>query len=126
MRRLRDESGAAAVEFALVMPLLVLLVMGIVSFGRAYQTQAALAAAAREGVRVMAVRNDPAAARAAAEAVVGDLSPALSDSQIAISPSVCAPGQTATVTASYPITFLTPMVGSGVTLHGKGTMLCGG
>lgn len=126
MRRLQSDSGAAAVEFALVMPLLVLLIMGIVTFGRAYQTQAALAAAAREGVRVMAVRNDPAAARAATEAVVTDLSPALSDAQVAISPASCSPASTVTVTTTYPITFLTPLFGSGVTLHGKGTMRCGG
>ncbi len=35
----RGERGAAAVEFALVLPLLVALVLGIVDFGRAYNQQ---------------------------------------------------------------------------------------
>ncbi len=46
-----DERGAAAVEFALVLPLLVLLVFGIVQFGIAYNRVQGLQAAAREGAR---------------------------------------------------------------------------
>ncbi len=49
MRRFRSESGAAAVEFALVVPILLLLVLGIIEFGRAYNIQNSLSAAAREG-----------------------------------------------------------------------------
>jgi Flp pilus assembly protein TadG len=53
------EAGAAAVEFALVAPLLVLLVCGIVDLGRAYATLNQLAASAREGARLAAVLPDP-------------------------------------------------------------------
>jgi Flp pilus assembly protein TadG len=53
------ERGAAAVEFALVAPLLVLLICGIIDFGRAYSTLNQLAAAAREGARIAAVLPDP-------------------------------------------------------------------
>ena len=63
--RLRDERGATAVEFAFIVPLLIVLVLGIAEFGRAFQVQGTLSAAAREGVRLMALQNDPAAARAA-------------------------------------------------------------
>lgn len=49
--RVRSESGAAAVEMALVLPLLLLLVGGVVDFGRAYFTQITLTSASREGVR---------------------------------------------------------------------------
>src|SRR5687768_9278597 len=64
-RRLRDERGATAVEFAMIVPLLLVLVLGIAEFGHAFQVQGTLSAAAREGARVMALQNDPAAARAA-------------------------------------------------------------
>jgi Flp pilus assembly protein TadG len=53
------EAGAAAVEFALVAPLLVLLICGIIDLGRAYATLNQLAASAREGARLAAVLPDP-------------------------------------------------------------------
>ena len=56
----QDERGAAAVEFALVAPVLLLMVLGIAEFGQAYHVQATISQAAREGVRVMAVKNNPA------------------------------------------------------------------
>ena len=52
MRSEGRDRGAAAVEFALVLLPLVLLVFGIIVFGRAFQIQSSLSMAAREGVRV--------------------------------------------------------------------------
>lgn len=46
------ERGAAAVEFAIVLPLLILVLFGIVEFSLAHNRQQALHAAAREGGRV--------------------------------------------------------------------------
>src|SRR3954466_15724984 len=63
--RLREQRGASAVEFALIVPLLIVLVLGIAEFGHAFQVQGTLSAAAREGVRGMAPQKDPAAPRAA-------------------------------------------------------------
>jgi Flp pilus assembly protein TadG len=51
----RSECGAAAVEFALVAPVLLMLVFGIVDFGRAMWTYNVLTAALREGARAGAV-----------------------------------------------------------------------
>jgi Flp pilus assembly protein TadG len=51
-RFFRRERGAAIVEFALVVPILFLMVWGIISFSRAYQRLNALSASLREGVRV--------------------------------------------------------------------------
>ena len=122
------ERGAAAVEFALVVPLLLLLVMGIVEFGRAYNAQTTISGAAREGVRVMALRNDPAAAKAAVKSAASPIQ--LSDAQISISPTSCTSSgttpQTATVTVTYKVDFLTGLLGTGVTLTGKGVMRCNG
>ena len=50
-RRRRGERGASAVEFALVVPILLMMVFGIVDFGLAINRYAMVNNAAREGVR---------------------------------------------------------------------------
>ena len=57
-QRLRQDRGASMVEFALILPLLVLLIFGLVEFGRGYNAQITLTHAAREGVRTLAVTKD--------------------------------------------------------------------
>ena len=56
-RRRLGNSGQALVEFAMVAPILLLLIMGIVDFGRAFYTYYVLVDAAREGGRVAVVAN---------------------------------------------------------------------
>lgn len=53
----RSERGAAAVEFAIVLPLLFLLVFGIMDFGRAFFIKNNLVAAMREGARLAATQE---------------------------------------------------------------------
>ncbi|MFC6238780.1 TadE/TadG family type IV pilus assembly protein [Longivirga aurantiaca] len=57
-----DDSGAAAVEFALVVPLLLLIVFGIINFGVLFSQQVSINNAVREGAR-RAVVGDPSAPR---------------------------------------------------------------
>jgi Flp pilus assembly protein TadG len=52
---LKNRNGQSLVEFALVVPLLLLLVIGIAEFGRAWMTRNILTGAAREAVRLAAV-----------------------------------------------------------------------
>jgi Flp pilus assembly protein TadG len=118
------DQGAAAVEFALVVPLLVLLVVAIFEFGRAYHTQIALTAAAREGARVMAVTNRSSDAVSATRAAAPTLS--ISDGQVQVSPSSCTPGSNVTVRVTYPLAMLTGLLGGGFTLNGHAVMRCGG
>ena len=54
----RCRKGQALVEFALVLPLLLLLILGIVEFGRAWNAKQILTDAAREGARLSVV-GDP-------------------------------------------------------------------
>jgi Flp pilus assembly protein TadG len=49
---MRDQRGTALLETALTLPLLLLVSVGIVEFGRAYQTWQILTNAAREGARI--------------------------------------------------------------------------
>ncbi len=62
---LRDERGASAVEFALTLPVLVMILVGTLEFGMAYNQYLAITHAAREGARMAAVgAYDEAAVRA--------------------------------------------------------------
>ena len=58
MRRGGREQGASAVEFAIILPLLVVLVVGIIEFGFAFNRQQSFHAASREGARLVAVGYD--------------------------------------------------------------------
>src|SRR4051812_20522096 len=128
-RRLREQRGASAVEFAFIVPLLIMLVLGIAEFGHAFQVQGTLSAAAREGVRAMALQNDQTAARTAAKNAASSLRPALTNAQIVVTPATCPAGATTTnvrVTISYRMPYLTGFFGSGVQLTGTGVMRCNG
>lgn len=68
---LKDEKGQNIVEFALVVPLLFLLVFGIAEYGRAWMTRNILTGAAREAVRIAVVPNEtPGAAVARANQIL--------------------------------------------------------
>jgi len=127
---MHDQRGAAAVEFAFIVPLLLVLVLGIAEFGHAFQVQGTLSAAAREGARVMALQNDPAAARTAVRNAAPTLDPAIANGQIAITPGACPTTGTGTtnvrVTIDYPMPFLTDFFGASLELTGTGVMRCNG
>jgi len=53
----RSEGGAAMVEFAIVLPILIMFFLGIVDFGRAFYLYNNLTNAVREGARLGAVQN---------------------------------------------------------------------
>jgi Flp pilus assembly protein TadG len=57
--KLQKEHGAAAVEFAIVASVLVMLVFGVLEFGLSFWQVQNLRAATREGARVAAVRGNP-------------------------------------------------------------------
>lgn len=131
MRRLRagrfDDSGAAAVELALVMPLLILLVMGVIRMGQLFNTQISFTAAAREGVRTMAIENDAAVARQVAIDAAPTVLPALTAGEIAVSPGTCSPGSNVQVTVTRPVTYDIPLWGTfSYNVRGVGVMRCGG
>lgn len=55
LKLLRRQQGQSLVEFALVLPVLILIIMGIIEFGSLWMTMNVLSGAAREGVRIAAV-----------------------------------------------------------------------
>ena len=63
--KLHREEGAAAVEFALIVGLLMMLVFGMMEYGLAFWQIQSLRAATREGARVAAVGGDASQVQAA-------------------------------------------------------------
>ncbi len=128
MRVRKREFGQALVEFALVCPLLVLLLMGMFDLGRGVYAYNVVASAAREGARLGVVKpNDPDAIRAKALAVT----PALDQTQLTMDAPTCTSqsgyatsctiGNNMTITVHYrfqPITIFF----STINLVGKSTM----
>ena len=119
------ERGAAAVEFALVAPVLLGLVGGIVEFSYTYNLQISVTQAAREAARTMAIFNDQSRARAAAVAGAPGLNPAGFTYTFT---GACPAGGTdnAQVAISYRANAMTGIFGSSVTVRGTGAMRCHG
>lgn len=74
----RSDAGQALVEFALVMPIVLLMLVGIIEFGRAWNVQQVMTDAAREGARHGVLAN-PAITQAS---VVGNINAALARAAI--------------------------------------------
>ncbi|WP_427006587.1 TadE/TadG family type IV pilus assembly protein [Pseudarthrobacter sp. H2] len=136
------EKGAVAVEFALVLPIFLMLVLGIFEFGRGFNIQVSLSEAARESARYAAVHSSDTGFS------VGDVQ----NAGVAAAPSValtaanvgityrnldgtaaasCAAGVNVVSTISFPTGFLTGLerllgVSQPFTVTGIGVMRCGG
>lgn len=106
---LKENRGQAIVETALVLPIFVLLLFGILEFGQILNQYLVLTAAAREGARVAAVSNDDAARLAVTDAVTS-----ISNSGLTV--NITYPegkrqqGGSVTVTVSKPIEATTPVI----------------
>ena len=76
MRTRRDpEGGSAAVEFALVLPLVLLVILALVQVGVFARDRVLVEAAARAGARAAALAHDPPAVAGAAQAAAPGLDP---------------------------------------------------
>jgi Flp pilus assembly protein TadG len=126
----RRDRGAAAVELALVLPVLLLIVCGIVDFGRAYNAQVALTQAAREGARLAALGQPNVVSRTQGAAVPL--------TGVGVSVTSCPAGSTgdAVVVTSYSLSFVTPIgtlaglfgpaFSGPLAMTGRGVMRCQG
>lgn len=121
-----SERGAALVEFALVLPILLTLVFGIIEYGRAYEVKVQLTGAVREGARALALGKTTTEAKAAVLAAAPGVSLTYGDVAIV---STCPAGGAegnATVKIAYSLAALTPLVPSGsLALTATGVMRCG-
>jgi Flp pilus assembly protein TadG len=124
-RRIKNEDGQALVEFALVAPLLFVLLFGIIQFGIAFKNSMTLADAVRVGARKAAVSRSlpdpPGAVKAAVIKAAADIELGPGDIDVDASAS-WQPGSDVTVSATYPyeINILGLVVASG-DLHSETT-----
>ena len=102
-RNRNDRKGQALVEFALALPLVLILVLGVLEFGRAFQTKIVLTNAAREGAHYFVYDADVDNAKDAvvAEAFNSGVQIELGDVTIqcdgAVTVDTCPPGSTVEV-----------------------------
>ena len=54
----KSERGVSLIEFALVIPILLLLILGIIEFGWIYNGYVTLNGAAREGARIASIKKE--------------------------------------------------------------------
>lgn len=129
VRRLRRQRrGAAAVEFALVAPVLFLLVFGMIEFGRLVMVQQILTNASREGAR-LAVLDDITVSDVSTTVSTYLTGASVSGATTSVSPdplSTAEYGDAVTVTVSVPFSQVswlpTPQFLNGTTLSAATTM----
>lgn len=122
----RSDRGAVAVEFALIFPILIVILIGIIEYGSMFNAQLLITGAAREGARAMSVSGSVAQAQSAAVNAAAGLAPALSAANVSVSSPSCTDGSDITVTISYTKPFLTGFFGASLPLTGTATRRCFG
>jgi Flp pilus assembly protein TadG len=114
-----DEGGASAVEFALVLPLLLVLILGIYTFGMTINHYEMLTGAVSEGARALTLSRGTTTPYASTVSLVQAAAPGLKSANVGVTltvngtacntddgasacSSLMSAGVPATVTATYP------------------------
>ena len=121
----RAHRGQALVEFALILPIFILLLVGIFDMGRAVYDYNVISNAARQAMRVAIVdQNTTAITNEAVQHSIGiatasnvtvqfvDTATATTYSQCPPAPNGCKLGWQAVVTVTYDYTAATPVIGN--------------
>lgn len=121
----RRSAGNAVVEFALILPLFLLLVFGVTEFGRALSVVQVLNSAAREGARIAAVTGpDQQAVEDRVNAVLA--ATAVTPTSIVVEGPVGSPESTVSVTVTSDFVVLSGSVlgafSGTITLRGASVM----
>ena len=113
MRKL-NERGVAAAEFALLLPVLLMILFGIIEFGMIMYSRELITNASREGARAGIVQGPPKRTEDQIKAIATTyltgtgVNPA--DVTFTVTGELLANPNTLTVTATYPYSFLIPYI----------------
>ena len=117
------DAGAVAVEFALILPLFLAVLLGSLGFGRAMHTQLQLSNAAQEGARVLVFRSGATTAMASSAVDAAESLPGAPTVSVS---GTCTSFGNVTVTASRPVTFDFVLGSFTRTITGTAVLRCGG
>jgi Flp pilus assembly protein TadG len=119
-RRLMGESGSQLLEFAMVLPILLMIIAAIAEFGVMFRTNSVVANAAREGARIAAIPGneennyETARARIAETLTEGGLAGGrvitITPESVTIATSTVAAGVRVTVAYTHTTLFMGPIV----------------
>lgn len=110
-RLLKETPGQGLVEMALVLPVFLLLLFGVIEFGRIFNAFLVAKEASREGARLAIVGEDNTAITAAVRSVSGMWDP--SRAAIAINPANPADreeGEPVEVSVTYSVHLVAPVI----------------
>lgn len=135
MKKNQEERGAVAVEMAVLLPLLLLILIGTMEFGRAFNVQNSLTQAAREGARHAAIHYDDDSLDVEGTAL--GAAPSLDGLGVAVTHNAgsCSSGGDVEVTTTVNLASMSGFLDAGwfgspglfpMTLNGIGVMRCGG
>lgn len=120
------DRGAVMLELALILPIMVMLLVGIIQFGLAYSAQVSIQGAAREGARALALHNSSSDVVSAVNGAAGSATITSISQTACPTPSTVTTTAFATVVVRSSYTFSIPFVSLGTkTLTATARMRCG-
>lgn len=125
----RNESGVVAIEFALTLPLILLVLYAIIQFGQVFNALNDANQLAANGARYAAVNSKPPPSPPAADGTFqsnlgshADMSWLRSSLKVCVEfPNGPTVGNPVKVSTSAPFTLI-PLLGGAITIHGEATM----
>lgn len=118
--KFKDEEGASAVEFAIVLPVLLLLILGIIQFGLIFFNYISITHATREGARWAALGQPDADVKSK----VIDSAPGVNIISITINPAgdrSSRQGEPVSVHVESKVTVIAPFIAEAMGLAGSTT-----
>lgn len=123
---LKEDKGQSMVEFAMILPVLLLIIIGIIEFGFMFSGYLALSNASREAVRTVSLGETDMVAIQRAKDVAITLNPTKMNVSISPSAALRDRGDSVRVTIVYDYDFLTPFMealfGGDLQLEAEATM----
>lgn len=109
-KRINNRKGQTLVEMALILPVLLLLIFGIIEFGRIFNAYLIVSNASREGAREAAVGStyDDISNE------INDITSTLGTVEVTFTPTNeddRVQGESVVVTVKYPLPIITPIIG---------------
>ncbi|MBN2795031.1 MAG: pilus assembly protein [Clostridia bacterium] len=108
MHKKEKQRGQSIVEFALVIPLLLIFVMGIIEFGFMFNAYLTISSASREGARLGSLGENDAAIEIRVDTVSDHLN--LNNITVNVTPSSRSRGDMVSVTVTYDYQLITPII----------------